>query len=154
MEIQIKSPTLTDWQVIQKLNNEVFQADKDHDEDLKLDWPFSEKGIAYYKKLAEGSYGKCFIAYLDDEPVGYVALAIKKFGYRTGKYVEVENIGVSPKFRGQGIGKKLMEKAGEWAKGQRATKLYVSAYSQNTKAISFYKTNGFETVGVELEKEI
>ncbi|EKE06033.1 MAG: hypothetical protein ACD_19C00114G0005 [uncultured bacterium] len=48
MEIQIKTPNITDWQVIQKLNNEVFQADKDHDEDLKLDWPFS-KAVKFYK---------------------------------------------------------------------------------------------------------
>lgn len=119
-----------------------------------MNWPFSPKGVDYYKKLAGGEYGKCFIAYLDNKSVGYVALAIKDFGYRKSRYVEIENIGVDPEYRSQGIGNRLMEETEKWAKEQNATKLYVSAYCGNKRAIGFYKKNGFYESGVELDKKL
>ena len=111
MNIRIKTAEAGDWETIQTLNNQVFLNDKEHDDDLDLNWPFSEKGIKYYKELASGKHGKCYIAYLEDIPVGYIALAIKNFGYRKSKYVEVENIGVVPQYRSRGIGKLLTDMA-------------------------------------------
>lgn len=154
METVIKHAESKDWKVIQELNNQVFINDQAHDDDIDMNWPFSEVGIQYYKKLAEGKYGKCFIAYSNNQPVGYVALSIKDFGYRKSKYVEVENIGVDPVFRSQGIGKMLVEKATEWAKSIKATKLFVIAYWENTKAINFYKKNGFYESGLEMDKKL
>ena len=49
----IKTPISSDWKIIQKLNNYVFESDKDHDDDLDMMWPFSKNGIDYYKKLAK-----------------------------------------------------------------------------------------------------
>jgi len=154
MDAKIVSAKAHDRELIQRLNNQVFLNDKDHDDDLDLNWPFSEVGIKYYKRLANGEYGKCFIAYVGDKPTGYVALAIKDFGYRKSKYVEIENIGVEPEFRSQGIGRLLMEKATEWAKEKGATKLYVSAYWENKKAVDFYKKNGFYETEIGLDKKI
>lgn len=154
MNIKIKPAESKDWKVVQKLNNQVFINDQDHDDDLDMDWPFSAKGIKYYKDITSGKLGKCFIAYNQDKPVGYVALSIKDFGYRKSKYVEVDNIGVDPKYRSKGVGRMLIEKAGEWAKKQNATKLYVQAYWENKKAIGFYKKNGFYEIGMELDKKL
>ncbi len=152
MNIVIRQAKTEDWQSIQKLNSEVFQNDKDNDPDMDLGWPYSEKGIKYYQNLANGTYGHCLIADFDNKAVGYIALSIKDFGYRKSKYVEVENIGVSPDYRSQGIGEKLMNEAGDWAKEQGAQRLYVEAFWGNDKAIKYYKKNGFVEIGVELEK--
>ncbi|OGK30107.1 hypothetical protein A3I56_00395 [Candidatus Roizmanbacteria bacterium RIFCSPLOWO2_02_FULL_43_10] len=152
--MKITKATKDDWKVIQQLNSQVFLNDEDHDDDLDLSWPFSEAGIKYYKNLADGSYGHCLIVCIEDEPVGYVALAIKDFGYRKSKYVEVENIGVCPEHRSKGIGESLICASEEWALKQGAKKLYVAAYWKNKKAIQFYKRNGFEEIGLELEKEL
>ncbi|OFW63666.1 hypothetical protein A3A76_04380 [Candidatus Woesebacteria bacterium RIFCSPLOWO2_01_FULL_39_23] len=154
MNVIVKTAKSGDWETIQKLNNQVFINDQEHDNDLDMNWPFSPKGIKYYKDLASGKYGKCFIAYLDNQPVGYIALAIKDFGYRKSKYIEIENIGVNPQHRSKGIGKMLMDEAVGWAKEQKATKLYVSAYWGNERAIDFYKKNGFYESGVEMDKRL
>jgi ribosomal protein S18 acetylase RimI-like enzyme len=154
VDIKIETAKPEDWELIQKLNNLVFLNDKDNDDDLDLNWPFLDVGIKYYKRLANGEYGKCFIAYVGGKPAGYVALATKDFGYRKSKYVEIENIGVNPEFRSQGIGHLLVEKTVEWAKEKGASKLYVSAYWGNTKAINFYKKNSFYEVEVGLDKKI
>ena len=154
MEIKIKKALPDDWKIIQKLNNYVFINDKDNDDDLDLIWPFSQQGIKYYKELANEKYGRCLIAYLDNNAVGYIAMAIKEFGYRKSKYIEIENMGVDPKYRSKGIGKKLLDSATKWAKTKGATKLYVSAYWKNKKAIKFYKNNNFYEMGLEMDKKI
>ena len=154
MEAKIRQAKKNEWKLIQKLNNYVFLADKDNDDDLNLDWPFSKRGVKYYKNLANGKYGHCLIAYLGGKAVGYIALAKKNFGYRKSRYVEVENIGVRPEYRSQGIGKKLINEATKWAKKQNASKLYISAYWGNKKAINFYKKNGFYEIGLELDKKL
>jgi len=152
MNIKIRQAKSGDWELLQQLNNEVFQNDKDNDPDMDLNWPYTDYGINYYKKLANGTYGYCLIAEVDKMAVGYIALAKKDFGYRKSKYVEVENIGVSPEYRSQGIGEKLMNKASFWAKEQGAHRLYVEAFWGNNKAIKYYKKNGFVEIGIELEK--
>lgn len=154
MNIQIKPAVKNDWKVIQKFNDQVFINNQEHDDDLDTNWPFSQKGVGYYKNLANGKYGKCFIAYLDNKPAGYVALATKDFGYRKSKYVEIENIGVDPDYRSQGIGKKLIKEAEKWAREQNATKLFVSAYWGNKRAIGFYKKIGFYESGIEMDKKL
>lgn len=154
MDIEINKAFAKDWKIIQKLNNFVFTNDKDHDDDLDLNWPFSKQGIKYYKDLANGKYGHCLIAYLGSKAVGYIAMAIREFGYRKSKYVEIENMGVDPKYRSKGIGKKLLDSATKWAKTKGATKLYVSAYWKNKGAINFYKNNKFYEIGLEMDKNI
>jgi GNAT superfamily N-acetyltransferase len=154
MEINIKPAKSEDWEILQKLNHQLFISEKDHDEDIDLDYPLSEKGVDYYKKAAAGKYGICFIAYSGEIPLGYIALSEKDFGYRKGKYIEVNDMAVDAEYRSQGIGKALMDKASEWAREQGATKLYVLAYWKNTGGINFYKKNGFSELGLELEKDL
>ncbi len=154
MNIVIKNAKTDDWKIIRRLNNQVFLNNQKHNDDLDLNWPFSAKGMKYYKDLASGKYGKCFFAYLDDQPVGYIALSVKDFGYRKSKYIEIENIGVEPDYRSQGVGKMLVEEAVKWAREQKATKLYVSAFWGNKRAIEFYRKNGFYESGVEMDKKL
>lgn len=154
MNILLRKAAAIDWKIIQELNSQVFQNDKDNDPDLDLNWPHSETGLTYYKQLADGSYGHCIIAEENSIVIGYIALAKKTFGHRKSKYVEVENIGVRPEFRASGTGTLLMNAAADWAKEQGAKKLYVQAFSGNEKAINFYKKNDFVEIGVEMEKEL
>jgi len=69
MSISIRKSKNDDWEVIQKLNNEVFISDAKNDDDLNLEWPFSSGGISYYKKVASGEKGFCLIAEIGGIPV-------------------------------------------------------------------------------------
>lgn len=151
MNVNIEPANFKDWKIIQKLNNQVYQSDSKFDTDLDLSRPFSEGGESYFKKLANGEYGKCMIAYLNSMPVGYIAMSELKFDHRKSKYVEVENMGVSPEYRSMGIGHLLIEEAKKWAKSKSISKLFVVAYSKNEKAVKFYKREGFGDVGLEME---
>lgn len=152
--MKIREAISTDWEAIQELNNQVYLHDEDHDEDLDMERPFSEGGILYYKQLANGKYGHCFIAEIEGKAVGYIVLALKDIEYRTGKHVEIENMGVDSKHRSMGIGGELIKKGREWAESIDATKLYVSAYWENKSAINFYKKEGFSQIDIGLELSI
>ncbi len=152
MNIIIRKAKPEDWQSVQKLNNEVFQNDKDNDSDMDLNWPYTEKGIKYYQDLANGTYGCCLVAEIDKSLIGHIVLSERTFSYTKSKYVEVENIGVSSEYRSRGIGKMLIDAAIEWAKQQGIGRLYLEACWGNTEAVKFYKNNGFVEVGVQFEK--
>ncbi|MFW5703769.1 MAG: N-acetyltransferase family protein [Patescibacteria group bacterium] len=143
-----------DFHTIQELNHFVFMHDAANDDALDTDWPYSPEGEKYYRSLAEGQYGACFIAETDGTAVGYVALAEKDFGYRKVRMLEIENMGVRPEYRGKGIGTVLMQKVREYAREHGYERVYVSAYWKNTSARSFYESCGFVEMGVEYEIEV
>ncbi len=90
--MKIRESQKDDWESIQTLNNEVFIHDKEFDEDLNLDWPFSKTGIEYYKNSVANKKGKCFIAEIENKSVGYIILGSKDFEYRKGKYGSTSKI--------------------------------------------------------------
>lgn len=83
--------------------------------------------------------------------VGYLAATPRKFGSRKSKYIEIDNMGVSPDFRSKGVGSLLIAKLREWVKKNGYDRIYVNSYFKNLKAISFYKNSGFSEIDVSLE---
>jgi len=152
--ISIVPAQKSDIQTLQNLNDEVFTDNYKYDSDLKMDWAQSETGKKYFTELVENPKAICFIAKDGEKAVGYIACSSKDFGYRKGKYIEIENMGVSPSYRSQGIGSLLIDKALGLAKERGFNKVYVNAYSENLKAVEFYEKSGFKKIDISLEKEI
>ncbi|HKC04275.1 MAG TPA: GNAT family N-acetyltransferase [Patescibacteria group bacterium] len=154
MDINIREAKPEDWQILQTLNKELFVSEKNNDEDLFMDFPTSEEGIKYFKDIASQKGGIGYIAYMEGKPAGFILLNEKHFSYRRSKYIEVESLGVDPEYRSKGVGRLLIEKAGEWAKKQNASRLFVSVYWLNKLGINFYKKNGFYEIGIEMDKKL
>ncbi|SHK19074.1 GNAT family N-acetyltransferase [Thermocrinis minervae] len=77
--------------------------------------------------------------------VGFVAADGNWFSKREGKVVgAIHELVVHPKYRGMGLGKKLMKKALEYFKerGLDLAELWVG--DENKDAINFYKSLGFK----------
>jgi ribosomal protein S18 acetylase RimI-like enzyme len=140
--------------ILQNLNDEVFVDNHKYDLDLKIDWAQSEIGEKYFKDALNNPNAICLIAEEDNKPIGYLVAAPKDFGYRLSKYLEIENMGVSPNFRSKGIGFQLVDKCLEIAKDKGFQKVYVNAYFENTKAIAFYEKCGLKKIDISLEKDI
>jgi ribosomal protein S18 acetylase RimI-like enzyme len=143
-----------EWKQLPTLNDEIFCENSTYDPDLKKDWAQSESGEKYFRELATDSDSCCFVAEDDGCLVGYVAASPKEFTYRNSKYLEIDNIGVIPSYREQGVAKHLIEEVTSWAKRKGYEKLYVNSYVKNTVAIEFYKHYGFDAIDVSLEKRI
>lgn len=140
--------------VLQNLNDEVFVDNHKYDPDLKLDWAQSETGEKYFTEVLNNPEAICLIAEEGGKPVGYLAATPKDFGYRLSKYIEIENMGVSPNSRSKGIGAQLVKKCLELAKKSGYQRIYVNSYFENTKAIAFYEKCGLKKIDVSLEKNI
>ncbi|MDP1722283.1 MAG: GNAT family N-acetyltransferase [Candidatus Gottesmanbacteria bacterium] len=145
MEFTIRQATEKDFSLIQALNAALFAEDQKNDAALDTHWPVSVAGVEYYMKSLMDSGKIVFIAEDDNNnPVGYIiASMVNKWRYRMVKTGELENMYIVPTARKQGVGRALIEKIKIWLKSRRVERIYVSAYTNNTNAIAFYKANGF-----------
>ena len=130
--------------IVQDLNFGAFENDVAHDPYLIMDWPHNPSaGRAYFQSRIEGN-GICLIAEHDGEVIGYLAGAMRKNeAYRHGSRSELENMFVKPSERRRYVGTALIDAFKAWSRTQGADELYVSAYFDNERAVSFYQNNGF-----------
>lgn len=154
MDISLRQATVEDVSILQKLNQEVFVEDFQYDNDLDMDWAMGEKGKNYFTKAVSSNESACFVAEIDNKAVGYLSIGYKRTPFRKNRYLEVENIGVSPEFRSQGIGAELIKKARDWGREHGFSRLFVNSYFNNSRAVEFYKRNGFAEIDLGLEMEI
>ncbi len=156
MEIEIRKAGLKDHKHIQKLCREIFiKEKKDFDRTLETNWPFMKDGIDYYTKTFSDPNKCAFIAFSGKSAVGYISGEImKKISYRKPmKMAEIDVMIITGRFRGKGIGKKLVDTFFEWCKKKGAERLKVEAYARNSEGIRFYRKNGFSDYTLTMEKE-
>jgi ribosomal protein S18 acetylase RimI-like enzyme len=152
--IHIRTANRNDLEIIRNLDQEVFIDNQKYDSDLKMDWTKSGEGINYFTNLLNDHESCCLIAEDAEKPVGYIIATPRKITYFKTKHIEINGIGVTPKYQSQGIGSLLIEECIAWAKLKGYEKIYVNSYYKNTKAINFYKKGGFSEIDISLQKNI
>lgn len=95
------------------------------------------------KKYILDKGGKIFMATVQGEPVGTVALI-----YREPRVFELSKMAVSPKFQGLRIGQKLMYFCINKAAEMELDKIYLDSNTRLTPAISLYQKVGFSEIPV------
>ena len=85
--------------------------------------------------------GEIFFALVDNEVVGTVAMLPVD-----NKIFELSKMGVSAKYKGHKIGKKLMIEAIKFAREHKAEKIYLESNTSLTPAIHLYRSVGFREV--------
>ncbi|MHC0036173.1 GNAT family N-acetyltransferase [Pseudoneobacillus sp. C159] len=58
-------------------------------------------------------------------------------------------VGISPGYRGRGIGKRLFEELFKWADQQQIHRLELTVVSENHQALALYKKMGFQIEGTK-----
>lgn len=100
--------------------------------------------------------GAIFVAESSGEIVGFVCVLARWLSssiiYEEREHAYVTDLLVRRNFRGQGIGKLLMEAAEGHARKTGATRIRVGVLSANTAAHSLYRTLGYRDNEVVLEK--
>lgn len=99
-----------------------------------------DKAVELFKNMEDTIY----IAENKEETVGFITLRINGVG-NIGAYVRM--VAVAEGFRGQGIGRKMIEYVSEIA-SQDISNLFLICSVENKKAQDFYEKAGFERVGV------
>lgn len=154
-QINILPAKKTDWAIIRTLNQQVFDNDAANDPYLIVDWPQRPEAQTYYQEICQNpDKHHTLIAYLNDTPIGYLTASKKELDYRTNNILEINNMGVDPKYRSQGVGKKLVDALKIWGKQNSFTHLYVNAYFHNHAAQAFYKKMGLKPIDTSFEGEL
>lgn len=139
--------------IVQKLNGDAFENDAEHDPYLVMTWPTDPStGGTYFRRRLDGAGdGVVFVAEDNGDVIGYIAGAIRpNEPYRRGSRSELENMFVRADARRSGIGSSLVNAFVTWSRQQGADEVYVSAYFDNERAVSFYEHYGFRSYAHDL----
>ena len=70
------------------------------------------------------------------------------------RYALVETIAVTAEARRQGVGRRLMEEAHDWAATRGATSVELNVFEFNEPAQAFYRELGYETLSRKMSKKL
>lgn len=151
----IRKATPEDLEIILVLSDELTLSDLPYDKEVIVDWPHTPKGKQYYEEKINQTKGVCFVAEDEGKVIGYFTASEEEVpSYRLIKVAELENLVVSEKYRGLGVGKELMAQFIVWAKEIGAQKISVNVFTGNKKGIAFYEREGFLPFETILEKPL
>jgi GNAT superfamily N-acetyltransferase len=119
-----------------------------------VDWPVRH-GEAYFRDLAVGNHGTCWVADESGRVCGYLVGRMRPRGdVRTVRVAELEEMYVAPDRRCAGIGGRLVAAFLDWARASGADRVAVTAYATNERALAFYRRHGFGPRSVSLERPL
>ena len=103
--------------------------------------PFLETEMLNIKKNTSLGLGKVFVASLKGQVIGYISLGRRIFA------LMIDSIIVARNYQRKGVGRKLVEKAKDYAKTQGFHVLRTDTGTFMEYAIKFYLACGFEPCG-------
>ena len=106
-------------------------------ETANYEFPWSED---IFRDCFKAGY-RCWVCEAQDKILGYslLSLAVDE--------AHILNISVAPDEQGQGIGRKMMENAIDYARG-RAETVFLEVRPSNIAAIALYEDLGFNEIGI------
>ncbi|GAJ97807.1 GNAT family N-acetyltransferase [Geomicrobium sp. JCM 19055] len=123
----------------------------------QLGYPTSiEQMKERFEQIHSHSDYRTWLAFVDEEVVGLIA-AVKSYFYeKDGEYVRIVAFVVDGEHRGQGVGRRLMQRAEDWATsiGAFTMALNSGANEERTNAHEYYKKAGFLETNVGFTKSM
>jgi ribosomal protein S18 acetylase RimI-like enzyme len=104
--------------------------------------------------------GIIYVAIEDSNVLGFVVGTISKPDRICELTVDssikgrVEELCVTSKIRGNGIGKLLMDKIEEYLKNKGCKYIFIEVFGPNTRALNFYNKSGYNLRNLEVMKKI
>jgi N-acetylglutamate synthase-like GNAT family acetyltransferase len=138
-EVHIREAALEDIDGMIPLLKELFSIEADFcfDEDLQ------RRGL---KMMLESIENRCLlIASAGDRIIGMASIQSLISTAEGGRCGIVEDVVVTSKWRGKGIGRCLLEAIEAWAHTKGLKRIQLLADATNTPALEFYKNRGWMT---------
>ncbi len=86
---------------------------------------------------------RIFVAELGDETVGFATCFLGYSTFRARPLLNIHDIAVLPKYRGQGYGRRLLQAIAEQAQREGCCKLTLEVREDNPLAAGLYHSEGF-----------
>jgi GNAT superfamily N-acetyltransferase len=149
MSIQIEPAQLADIEALVGLLNVLFSIEQDFSPNETA----QRQGLRLLLNIPERAH--IFVA-RDNQSgvVGMVSAQLVISSAMGAPSVWIEDMVIDEPFRGQGIGKKLLERATAWAKEKGAKRVQLIADADNQAALDFYKHLDWEPTRLFAWKKI
>ena len=110
-----------------------------------------------FNRGAESS-GKVFVAEVDERVAGFISVwaKVKSRGIeeKEYEYAYISDLVVLPAHRSLGLGRALLQRAEDYARGQGAEVLRIGVMAKNEGARRLYRSYGFEDRLIEMSKSL
>ena len=104
------------------------------------------------EEMAQGGY-QCLAALWKEDCVGVSGIwAGTRFW--CGRYLDVDNVVVDPRYRSMGVGQQLIDWIERYAREHACEVLVLDAYVTNPRAHALYERNGFRILGHHFVKHL
>ena len=97
--------------------------------------------------LIAGSAGEVIVALLDDRPIGFLTLSIRRQLHRGTAVASIDSLVVDEKARSSGIGAALVDAAVQRATDAECVLVELHSNRERTQARQFYERMGFHVTG-------
>ncbi|MBX2967700.1 MAG: GNAT family N-acetyltransferase [Cyclobacteriaceae bacterium] len=132
MEIKrLNQNETADFKILIEIFNEVFENN------------VGIPGDEHLGKLLANPDFMVFVVKLNNNVVGGLTLYVLHQYYNVKPLAYIYDVGISPNFQGQGLGKKLMEEVCAFCNKNGFEEAYVEAENDDLDAINFYKKTRF-----------
>ena len=86
----------------------------------------------------------CYVAEIEGNVVGFMISHIQSGGFGLKESAWIVQLGVDPKYMGQGIGDRLAKEIFKYCRESGIKDIYTSVRWDSTDLLSFFKTLGFD----------
>ncbi len=111
--------------------------------------------IDFAPTIQEQVDNACFAAEIEGKVVGFMISYVLRGGFGLERSAWITNVGVDPKYMGQGIGKALAQEVIRVYKDMGITHIYTSVRWDSVDLLSFFRTLGFDRSNfINLRKQL
>jgi PhnO protein len=139
--LEIRKFELNDIKFVYELLNELYNG--------KIKFDIFEKT---YKDKLEDKFSYNIVAVLDGKIIGILVSEISVKMHRAKKCSFIDDIIVDKNYRGNGVGKLLLESAINYSIEQDCEVIELTSYLSNEDAHRFYEKNGFKKHSYKFKK--
>ena len=155
MQINVRVATIEDLEKITHFNQSLFTYEHQYSTSYNQGWPASSDGQAFFAKRLNQIGGFVLAAEIEDQMVGYLAIGIKMYAFRTDNpMAEIENMFVEHDYQRRGVGSQLMEEAERMCLEKGVKRIKVETLDRNIPSLNFYNKHGFSAHDMILEKPL
>lgn len=156
-QIQIRPAVIRDYSSLCDLMKIVDQLHSDHFPDrYKVPEDNKVRSLEYIRETIVGPNSRIFIAESGKKPVGFIVVVVVETSdfpiLVKRKFAVIDNIGVHPENRKQGLATALMNAAEGWAKEKGAQNMELNVYLFNTNAQFLYNKLGYSPISQKMSK--
>lgn len=158
MDVAIREATPQDYEELCRVIETVDALHQENLPDLFQEAAGPVRSRDYILGLIADENAALFVAEADGQLVGYVKVLLADTPtvpiFVPRRYAIVDNLVVKRGFQRVGVGRALMDWAGQWAVARGASAIELSVYEFNRTALAFYRSLGFHTVSRRMTRRL